>query len=443
MRRLKRLLSPVAATAALLLVSLLALPWVRDRSDSLASDRAIILAWAGLALLAGWLQVAALPWGGGGNGAEDPRSSSPFRRTALLRSVLLGVAVLANLAWSDMAAGGFWFGHYSRFGPDDTELRSPSPEVRRAALRRLAEVMQPRLVDAVPRVSAAKADPDPSVRAMAVLALGHVARRMGVAIATLRAEGALADRWEPAALEAARRALGDPSVPIRTLAGEERRAWVRAAGATADPAFAGTLAAVVEDPASPRDDVLEAAGALSDVPHAAALPGLVAALSSSDPDVAVRAAWGIGLVAAGLVRTDAAAADADHRFRAAEETMARVLPSLDAQAACAYLAHFPQVADVRLTGALIALATPATFARECARVERPNPIGRPEVVVKEGPVADRVLDAMRAIVVGNRDLRGFLAAASKDPAWPDGLRERFAALLAAAGEGQQSHGGSR
>lgn len=417
------------ATAALLVVALVGLPWVRDRSGSLAADRAIILAWAALALVAAWFQVAAVPIGRGSNGKAEPETSaSPFRPAALLRSVALAVAAVANLAWSDLASGGFWLDHYRRFGPDDTELRSSSPDVRRRALLRLSEVMQPRLVEAVPRIAGALGDPDPDVRSTAVLALGHVARRMGVAIATLRAEGGVEGRWEPAAREAALSALGDPALRIRSLSGAERRAWIRAAGAIREPANVAVLREVIESGA-PRQDVIEAVGALADIPHPPAMAALRVALGSADADVRVLAAWAAGVVARAAVEARAEAADAEPEFRAMEEFLAERLPSMGTQAACAYLELFPRVADMRMTRALLALASPGAMAAVCERVERPNPIGGPDVVVKEGPLADKVIEAMRAVAVGNAELHSFLVAASVDPAWPESIRRRFTKIL--------------
>ena len=253
-------------------------------------------------------------------------------------------------------------------------------------------------------------------------------------MATLRSEGALAQRWEPDVLAAARRALGDPSGPIARTSGEERRAWIRAVSAIGDPAFIPAIASVIADQASPIEDVIEAVSALADLVHPHAFPPLLMALRRPELQVQVFAAWAGGLVAAYLVKLDPARTDEDPRFQEFEEFLAENLPRMDHQVACAYLSQFQGIGDARLTRGLIALSSPRAMEQRCERVERQNPIGRPDVVVPERAFLDLLIDAMRRVARGNRELLAFLRSAVTDPAWPEPVRLKFREMVE-AGEG--------
>jgi len=164
--------------------------------------------------------------------------------------------------------------------------------------------------------------------------------------------------------------------------------------------------AVASDPAAGRDDRVAAVDALADLSDAAGLPALVRALASADPEVRLHAAWAIGSVASMMVRLDAAGADRDPRFEAAEEAVAAALPGLDREAACAYLEVFPKVADGRLTAALLELARRTALAGHCERVERRPRVGRPEAVVADAALVDAWLAAVTAIAGATRVSRG-------------------------------------
>ena len=429
----KKVLSIAAAalaTGALLPFARLALPWVRDVSGAPLVDLAIITGWGLTAIAASWLQVAAAVGTGerAGDRSEEA-SASPLGAWALLRSALVVVALLANLYWSNALAGDFWFAHYARIGVNATALRAAAPEDRRRAIARIAEMGDPSLVDAVGRLAALKDDPDEAVRADAVAALGHVARRMRVAVAMLQAEGGVGGRWEPHALEVAKAALGDPVAGIRSTTGLVRRAWLRSAGAIGETTLVPILGAVVEDPKSSREDVLQAIWALAEVPGTEVLDELRPALDSEEAEVRTHAAWAVAVAAASSVRGNARGADHDPAFVAMESHLAAALPRLGLQAACAYLGVFPKIADARLTPALIRIALSPDFTARCVRVERPAWFGRPDVVVADGPLSDLVLAAMTSIAVGNEELRRFLEAAAANEGYPPATRERMKAIL--------------
>ena len=429
----KKVLSVAAAilaTGALVPFALVALPWVRDVSGSPGLDLAVITGWALTAIGAAWLQVgAALGTGGGTPERPEDATTSPFAVMALLRSALVVVALLANLYWSNSMAGDFWFAHYSRIGVNATGLRASVPADRRRAIGRIAEMGEPSLVDAIVRLAVLKDDPDETVRADAIAALGHVARRMRVAVALLQAEGGVNGRWEPRALELAKAALGDPVAGIRSTTGVVRRAWIRAAGAIGATTLVPILGAVVEDPSTPREDVLQAIWALAEVPGTEVLDQLRPALDSEDVDIRTHAAWAVAVAAASVVRGNARAADRDPAFVAAESHLAVVLPRLGPQAACAYLGVFPAIADARLTTALIRIALAPEFNARCERVEQPAWFGRPDVVVADGMLADLVLAAMASIAVGNDELRRFLEAGSASDGFPPATRGRMKRIL--------------
>jgi hypothetical protein len=426
----------VAATVALVPFSLWGLRWVRDTSGSLAVDFAVIVSWVVLAMGAGWLQAAAAlgpaPAAAPARGRDDAGDlvpPAPWRWPVVLRSVLIVVATLANLYWSNAAAGDFWFGHYGRYGALATELRSPDPDDRRRAIARFAELASPVLADLVGRVAAMQDDPDPVVRADAIAAMGHVVRRMRLSVALLQAEGGVTDRWEPAALRAARAAAGDPSGGIRTATGDERRAWIMVAGALGEAANLGLLQAIVEDPRSTFQEVVEAIAAIADVPGGDALAALRPALSASDGAVRAYGAWAVAMTAAALVRKGASEAEAVPEFGAVERLLARVLPRIGVQAQCAYLGVFPRIADARMTEALIATAGSPAMRARCERMERKPWFGRPDVVVADGPMSDLVVASMASIAMGNAELRRFLEDAVDNDSLEPGVRAALRGVL--------------
>jgi HEAT repeat protein len=419
------------ATGLLVFVALVALPWVRDSSGSAVTDFAIIAAWAILAVAASWCQVT-LAWRPR-SPARDADDASPavagLRRTALLRTALLVGATLANLYWSNLAAGDFWFGHYSRIGIEVSNLRSDSAETRRKAVDRIAETGTSSLVDLIGPLSGRLEDADPEVRARAIAALGHICRRMRMAMAVLQQEGGLRDRWEPSALEAARTALGDPVRGIESESGIARRAWISAAGGMAGFSAIPALGRILGDPASPLDDALASLEAMRDMADPRVLVPLLAGLDDRRVEVRRGSAWAIGVVSAAMVRSDAGAADRNPDFLRAQAMMAERLPRMDPQEACAYLVAFPSIGDVRLTAALVAIARSPALGASCERVEHRPAFGKPEVRVPQQSMADLLLRAMVSIAVGNDDLRRYLETAVSDPALDAGYRAGLKGIL--------------
>ncbi len=417
----------VLTTGGLLAVGLWALPWVREESDSLAADFAILSSWTVLALGAAWFQVAAFV------GASAPASApavSSLHARRVLRSILIAVALIGNLVWSDLVAGEFWFGHYARSGVQATALRSRDPETRRWAIARIAESPDPALEHQVGRLALLLRDEDPRVRADAVAALGHLAWRMRMALKVLQREGMDRGRFEARVLRAVEQALGDPARGILATRGLERRAWTYAVGAVGDASAIPVLERMFgsEDPA----DVVAGVDALADIASPRSLPGLADLMANRPAEPGVHAAWATGLIMAAVVGSDPAGASRVPEYSAARDRVRERLAGLDPEAVCAFLRWFPEVADASLTGALVDVARSRTFLLRCRRMERARWFGAPEVVVPEGPVSAAVLQAMASVAVGNGELKRYLDEAVGSSGLPDEVRVRFEELRDAA-----------
>lgn len=427
MKRVAQLALTAGSTGGLLGLSVLALPWVRDVSGSLTTDFLVIFAWAALAVAAGWFQVSLAMHPGGARESTD--SSSGFSRPVLLRSALLVFAVLANLFWSNALAGNFWFDHYARIGTYATALRSQDREDRIWAMGRVAEMAREPVRDLVEPLGALMNDPDDEVRARAVAALAHLARRMRVAVKTLEVDGDSHGRWEHDLLVTVRSLLGDPAVRVREERGMARRAWIFAVGGTGDRSAIPILGSVIDDGRSTPADRVAAIEALVDIMHPATLPVLARALVDGEPDVETYAAWALGLVTRSMVNLDPKEAGRDRGFLEARDLLNRRLAGLGAQSVCAYLGSFPDIGDSGLTPALIALSSSPVFLIPCSRVERVPWFGAPEPVVKAGPVSKSVLDAMASVAVGNDRLREHLEGTMDDPELPEAIRSRMKGIL--------------
>lgn len=438
----------VLATGGLLAVGLWALPWVRDESGSLVADFAILSSWTVLALGAAWFQVAAFVPGGGAAVQEDqaarPGEAAPQPASAhvldslhakrVLRSVLIGFALLGNLVWSDLVAGEFWFGHYARSGVQATALRSREPETRRWAIARIAETADPAIEHQVGRLVPLMRDEDPRVRADAIAALGHLAWRMRMALKVLQREGMDHGRFEARVLRAAEQALDDPARGILATRGLERQAWTYAVGAVGDASALPVLERLCgsEDPV----DVVAGVDALADIASPRSLPLLADLMATRSAEPGVHAAWATGLIMASVVGRDPAGASRMPEYSVARDVVRDRLAGLDIEAVCAFLRWFPEIADASLTGALVDVARSRTFLLRCRRMERARWYGAPEVIVQEAPVAEAVLRAMASVAVGNGELKRYLDEAVGSEGVPEEVRVRMRELLDATSRGR-------
>jgi len=431
----------VLTTVALGAIALFALPWVRRSSGSVTADFIVIIGWATVVLAAAWFQVAAfIP----GANADDPVDMdrpltvrSGFGRPILIRSALLVIAVLCNLFWTNVVAGDFWFGHYSRIGVYATSLRSASAKTRKWAISKIAEMAHEPIRDLVGPLSKLADDPGDEVHAHAVAALGHMAGRMRLSVRKIEADGDGSERWEYDLLRNVYDVLGDPAARVREERGPSRAAWIYTVGRMGDESALPILADVIVDEASPVDIRTAAVVAVGDVMSPDSLPVLGHALEDGEGDVVVFAAWALGRLMHGMVANDVEGAGRDARFKAARETLSRVLPRLDAQPACAYLGFFPGIGDAGMTTALIELSKSPVFLVRCTRVERLAWFGAPEPIVKKGLVADHVLGSWASVALGNHELRRYLDVASKDEGYPAEIRSGMQTIL----KGMQSGSG--
>ncbi len=414
-------------SGGLLALALWALPWVRDRSGSLLADFAILALWAVLAFGAGWFQVQVVMPGERKSREEDRSGLAAFQTRTVLRSILVGFALLANLVWSDLLAGEFWFSHYARSGVQATALRSSDPETRRWSIARVAESPDPSVEGHVARLASLTRDEDPEVRADAIAALGHLAWRMRTALRVLQRDGVDHGRFEGRVLKAVLAALGDPSERVEGSVGREQRAWIYAAGALGDPSLVPVLHRVCRS-ADP-EAVVAAVHALADIGSAGTLPVLVEVVSGRRGEPAVHAAWALGLVMAAIVAKDPRDAHRVPEYALARDAVREHLAGLEPEAACAFLKWFPEIADASMTGALVDLARSRTFLHRCRRVERARWFGPPEVVTRETSVWEAALSAMASVAVGNGEMRRFLEQAVADSGLPEEVRTRMKGLL--------------
>ena len=422
----------LATLAALSGLAGWALPWVRDRSGSLGADFAILMVWAVVAFAAAWFQTAFfLPRSEvpARDRERERPSFSAFQGSTILRSAVLGIALLGNLAWSNWAARDFWFSHYARIGVQATALRSDSPETRRWAIARVAETMDRSLEDLVPRLEPLMQDAEEQVRADAVAALGHLAGRMRIAINRLGREEGLAGRFEVRVLKTVARLLGDPAREVLRTRGVVRRAWIYAVGGLGDASAIPILETVIRDGEPP--EVLAAVDAMGDLLNPRALSTLVEVLAARRAEPAVHAAWAAGMTLATLVLQGAAEAERSPEYRTAAARIAEVLPRLEPEPICAFLRWFPEIADASFTEALIAVARSPVFAARCERMERSRWFGAPEVIVPEGAVHEAVLRAMAVVAVGNAALKAYLEEAAGSSEMPREVRAKVERLLEA------------
>ncbi len=430
----------ILATTGLLAMGLWALPWVRDKSGSLAADFAILCLWTVLASGAAWFQVAAFLPDRNARTPEpaDSREATAsalagFRATTLIRSWLVAAALVGNLAWSDLVAGEFWFGHYARSGVQATALRSREPERRRWAIARIAEAADPAIEHQVGRLAPLLHDEDAQVRADAVAALGHLAWRMRMALKVLQREGTDRGRFEARVLRAAEDALGDPARKVLATSGLERRAWTYAVGAVGDASAVPILERMCQS--DNPEDVVAAIGAIADIGSDRALPTLADLMASRRGEAGIHAAWATGLIMASVVGQDPAGAARKPEYAAARNLVRARLAGLEPEAVCAFLRWFPEVADASLTGALVDVARSRTFLLRCRRQERARWFGAPEVIVVESAVWELVLRAMASVAVGNDELKRFLGEAVGEAGFLDEVRTRWKELLDAASAG--------
>lgn len=410
-------------TAGLLMVALIGLPWVREKSSSLAADFVLILVWALVAFAASWFQIAFfLP--------STASQGGIFQKGTISRTLLVLMAVFGNLVWSNFIAGDFWFSHYSKIGVQATALRSKNPDTIRWAIGKIAESAAPHLEEEIRLLEPLLQNDDINVRADAIAAVGHISWRMRLAVRVLAREDVQGERFERRVLEQARRALGDPAGRVLQTQGKERLAWLYAAGCIGDASALPVLQRVIESGGT--EEVIAAIDALADIGATNALAVLADIAMSGRGDISVRAGWALGLLMASAVKADGARVVERAEYVAAVSKVKEGLARWEDQALCAFLGWFPEIGDASLTEALCEVARSKRAFAECGRIERKRWFGTPEVVVGDNPMWELWLRAIGAIAVGNSVAIRCLEEVSGLSWVPAHVKERIRQLLEAA-----------
>ncbi len=409
----------------LLIINVLLLAWplyllgyVRTRSTSTGLDFLIILGWAAMVLAASWVEVQViLPK------QQDPEAEVvKGRRLNLGRSLLLVVAIIANFAWTDLTAGDFWFSYYARFGVYATAMRSHDRNQRIWGLKRSAQAITPGFVAGMlPSVERLAGDKDPVVRGDAVAWLGFAVRQMNLLLAQ-QADVDVKKQARQVKIVLIQRLSDLATCLRREKAPGALQGCVYAAGWVSDPQLLGPLTDVV---ARARDARVRIAAAMAcrDIGGLRAL-NMLADMARDFRGLARQAAVTAYLKAAAVLIDLKSPALNTPQFTLAEQRMAKVVPSLDKPALCAFLQHFPAVADARFSRAFAQVLMRTDAPYTCPDTQTDPPVGIPIALSLKRDFYRCLEGAVASIAKGN----AVLIAAIRERIAKGG-NARFMALL--------------
>lgn len=369
---MKRNLAFLLISNTLLLVcALYLLPFVRFSSKSVGLDFLVILGWSALVLGASWAEMnVILP-------KPDATDTNVVRgrRLNLGRSLFLVVAIVMNFGWTDRAAGGFWFSYYSKFGVYTTAMRSNDHKKAVWAMKRSSLIINPGLAQGLlPQVARLTASKDSVVKGTAFAWLGYSTRQMNLINAT------------NVDVETKKQASQVKKILLDNLSGVfnclrlERRpkaleGCIYAAGWVSKPDFLGPLNDVIARSKDPGV-LVAAAQACQNIGGVRALhmlAGMVADTKGLPRQAAV-----IGYLNAAFVLVDMKSPVINTpAFTLAEQKLAKQVPGLPKPALCAFLQHFPELADARFSKAIAQVLMLAGKPSNCPDVEVLPPIGIP------------------------------------------------------------------
>jgi len=424
MSRGYHLIGAIVSTAWLAVVALFILPWIRDKSTSVTADFVLILLWVFGALTAGWFQVSlAIKVG-----AEK---ESVFSTETIVRSLLVVIAIMANLFWSNYAAGDFWFSHYGKVGVYSTALRSSSPETKRWAIKKVAEMVSSTLLIMLPKVGTLIDDEDTEVRADAVACVGHVAFKMRIALR--ESAGGLAG-FEQEALRLAKEILKDTKARLENSKGKEKIAWLYAMGCIADDYAIGVLSKVLKEATDGSEEQTAVLGALIDLAEPRAGVILARAAKNTKGFNQMLATYGAATMMAGMVERFSTAVSSNPDYLAMREAMLDAFPSLEINSLCAFLRSFRLIGDADFTDVLVQRGTEEALASKCERAERKRWFGAPDSIVPEAKFWVLYLDAVSAIAVGNKKVVDHLKKLAMSDGLPQEVRQQASSLLRELGQ---------
>lgn len=432
-------MSAVLATGTLAAASLWLDRFVSDLSTSTGLNSLLILLWMLLILAAGYLQALFIgdlifPPGwryASRSGAGTSRAEADDTKDDLLSqgrrlrsygvhfSFVLVAVLLADLSLVGHLGSGA-LGRISEVQMD-TSLRSEDVGARLKAIKHVARMDRP---DELPRftmkLTALLEDPDGEVAEAAGWALAEIAARMRRSMAALRAAHEQ-QRWEK-----------DLSDRLRET--QERRllelfrhdARLRAPLALLLANLQVTDAVQQFETylwqkgphQETKEAILVALGRLGDL-HGLKVP--LEVLASDDHSLKPAAAWVLGEI---LSQYDPEAYTREPRC--IEETvdhMRGYLPKLPLAAQCAVVQAFERAQDGRAGSAMFEIFDALEGDPTCPRVEISYPYAKPIVASAEEPLRMKILRAVAAIAVGNREVVRWLRRKATD----DDLPERYRA----------------
>ncbi len=294
--------------------------------------------------------------------------------------------------------------------------RSADPEELKSLFVEVRELQQPdEVVRFVQKLPLFYEDRRETVREAAYATTEVMAYRMNLSVHLLVREGQLLDsRWEPSLLTW----MHEEVAPVLRHLAEQgvspRPAIVAALARLARGADNDFFLRIVQDPTVDDVTFAQAAIGLGNLARFESAAPLIAAILDRKGPAQARIFWALERIASALQK-DIAEEDQDEQVWSMVEQLLALLDRLDDGGLCGTVMAVKAFQHSHATGPLLKLFDSERAAITCPRIELTEPVGPPQVYVKEDRLRWLLLNVLAEVGAGNGQLHRWLGQALTRP----------------------------
>lgn len=363
---------------------------------------------------------------------DEPETVHRSGRTrALGFSVIVAVFALLNGMLVNMASGRF-LDYYGKFGWYHTVMRGDDTDLKRQAIRDIANIQTPSLHELVGDIVVpALGDPDEAVRLEALWGLVDVSWRMSRSVDILNSEGAHGDRWEYKMADDMRREVSPLGRSLfQTGEGEIRVAAARLLGSLRDEAAIPLLTLAVQDEAADSETRVQVVLAIGEMSTLDALDPLLWVVEHLDADQRAQtmALYGIGEIFRTWAPDDPESLLPPIVNRTSE-VLSRELRRLSRINQCVAAGALLRMADARTAPALFAAFEAPEGSFDCPTEALREHDGAERMISANESFRMKLLRVIARLVVGNEDALVWLRAQVDKGGWGAEVDRELANLV--------------
>jgi hypothetical protein len=365
----------------------------------------------------------------GGTASDDfleiQRTGAAFQPLTVYFSMLTVVAAVGAMFIAQNLSGGALFAF--KVVQLEAMSRSTDAEELKTFLGEIRDLQQPdeviRFVEKLPFYYQAKEE---SVREAAFRTTEVMAHRMNLSVYLLEQDGQLLSaRWEPGLLTWMHDDVGPRLRQLAEQGVSPMPALVAALARLARTEDAAFFLRIVEDPEVADATFAQAAIGLGNLALIESAPALIAAMPRRHGPARGRIFWALERIGNAL-QEDISNEDQEAEIWAQVEALLSLLDGLDEEGLCGTIMAIKAFQHSGATDGLIALFESPRADFVCPRLELTEPVGPPQVYIKEERLRWLLLNVLAEIGAGNGRLKSWVGQAlneSYDERVMRGLRQ--------------------